>query len=120
MSHEISLKEAKKLWHGSLKSYVIGIVLSFILTGISFGLAITHPVSSFWLITLLISMALIQSIVQLIFFLHLGQEEHPKWESLVFYFMVLVLFIIAIGSIWIMHDLDQRVMSNMPMEMTHD
>jgi cytochrome o ubiquinol oxidase operon protein cyoD len=56
--------------------------------------------------------------VQLRFFLHLGQEAKPRWETMIFYFMVLVLLIIALGSLWIMHDLEERVMSNM--EMTHD
>jgi cytochrome o ubiquinol oxidase operon protein cyoD len=29
--------------------------------------------------------------------MHLGQEAKPRWESVVFYFMVLVLLIVALG-----------------------
>ena len=41
MSHELSLNEIKKEWHGTLKSYVIGFIASLILTAISFSLVIT-------------------------------------------------------------------------------
>ena len=54
-----------------------------------------------------------QAIVQLIFFLHIGQEAKPHWETVVFCFTVLVLLIIVIGSLWIMYDLDYRLMPRM-------
>lgn len=120
MSHELSLKEIKKEWHGTLKAYVIGFVASLLLTAASFLIVMTRLFSGRILIYTIVSFALIQAIVQLRFFLHVGQEAKPRWESLVFYFMVMVLLIIAIGSLWIMNDLDDRVMSNMPMEMPHD
>lgn len=69
------------------------------------------------LIYTVIALALVQAIVQLLFFLHVGQEAKPRWETVVFYFMVVILFIIAAGSLWIMNDLNDRVMT---MEMPHD
>jgi cytochrome o ubiquinol oxidase operon protein cyoD len=71
------------------------------------------------LVKLLAFCALIQAIVQLRYFLHLGQEAKPRYESLVFYFMAVVLIIITIGSLWIMSDLNARVMSDMT-GMVHD
>lgn len=120
MSHELSLTEIKKEWHGSLKAYVIGFFVSLILTLISFSLVITKTLSGYHLIYTIVGLALVQAIVQLLFFLHVGQEAKPRWETLVFYFMVLVLFIIAIGTLWIMSDLNDRVMSEMTKEMSHD
>lgn len=120
MSSELTLKEIKKEWHGSLKAYVIGFFASLILTGASFLLVITKMLTGSILVYTLIGLALVQAIFQLLFFLHVGQEAKPKWETLVFYFMVLVLLIIAVGTIWIMNDLNDRMMSNMPMEMPHD
>lgn len=101
-SHEPSLKEIQKEWHGSYKAYAIGLVLSLALTGASF-LLFHHTY-------LLMGLALIQAVVQLIFFLHLGQEAKPKWETLSFYFMVLILLIVVVGTLWIIYDLDKRVM----------
>jgi len=120
MSNDLSLKETQKEWHGTLKSYVIGFVASILLTAVSFFIVMTRALSGPILIFIIIGLALAQAIVQLLFFLHVGQEAKPRWETVVFYFMVMVLLIIAGGSLWIMYDLDDRLMSNMTMEMSHD
>lgn len=115
-----SLKKIKKEWYGTLNDYLVGFIASTLLTGASFLLVITKFLSGQALILTLIGLALAQAIIQLLFFLHVGQEPKPRWETLVFYFMVMVLLIIAVGSLWIMYDLNDRVMSNMAMEMPHD
>lgn len=120
MSEELSLKEIQKEWHGTLRAYVIGFCISVFLTIISFYLVAFRLISGKALISAIVSLALVQAVIQLLFFLHVGQEAKPKWETMVFYFMVLVLLIIALGSLWIMYDLNDRVMSNMAMEETHD
>ena len=113
MSSELSLQQIKKEWHGTLKAYAIGFIASLILTGLSFGLVITNAFSRPVLGYTIIGLAIIQAVIQLLFFLHVGQEAKPRWETLVFYFMVLVLVIIVIGSLWIMFDLNNRVMVGM-------
>lgn len=120
MHHELSLRQTQKEWHGSFKSYFIGFTCSLFLTALSFSLVLTEVITGSTLVYTLVCLAIIQSIVQLRFFLHLGQEAKPRWESLIFYFMVLVLLIIAVGSLWIMNDLNDRVMSHMSKEMPHD
>lgn len=120
MTTELNLSEVKKEWHGTLKSYVIGFIISLILTAISFLLIIVQSIPKQILVYTLISLALAQAVIQLLFFLHLGQEAKPRWESFIFYFMLLILLIIAIGSLWIMYDLNDRVMENMKEEMHHD
>ncbi len=118
--HNLSLKETQREWHGTLKSYLIGFVASLILTSLSFGIVLTQFLLGPTLIYTLIGLAVAQTIVQLIFFLHIGQEAKPRWETFIFCFTVLILLIIVIGSLWIMNDLDDRMMGNMPHEMTHD
>lgn len=113
MTHELNLREVKKEWHGSLKAYLIGFFSSLLLTLVSFLLVILKVISGQTLIYTLVALALVQAIVQLLFFLHVGQEAKPRWESLTLYFMVLVVLIIAIGSLWIMKDLNNRVMPEM-------
>jgi cytochrome o ubiquinol oxidase operon protein cyoD len=113
MHTELSLKEIQKEWHGSLKSYGRGFILSLLLTTASFSLVAGEYLEGHALLYTLMALALTQAVVQLIFFLHLGQEASPKWELIAFCFMVMVLLIIAIGSLWIMDDLDKRVMSDM-------
>ncbi len=112
----LSFQEIKKEWKGSFKSYAIGFVLSLILTSLSFYLVLSKTLEGMHLLYGIVALAVTQAAVQLLFFVHLGQEDKPKWESLIFFFMLLLLSIIAAGTIWIMNDLDARVM----VEMHHD
>lgn len=118
MSEELSLKEIQKEWHGTFRDYAIGFIACLLLTGASFLLIISKILLGKALVYTIIGLALVQAIVQLLFFLHVGKEAKPRWETLVFCFMLLVLLIIVIGSLWIMNDLNDRVM--LGMEMTHD
>lgn len=121
MTHDLGLKEIQKEWHGTLKSYVIGFLACFLLTVVSFSLAITRPFSEQILIYAIIGLAILQAIVQLLFFLHVGQEEaKPRWASMAFCFTVLILLIVVIGSLWVMDDLNNRMMPDMIGEMPHD
>lgn len=120
MHHELNLEESQKEWHGTVKSYAIGFISSILMTLISFFLVWTKLLTGPILIFTITGLALTQAIFQLLFFLHVGQEAKPRWETVVFFFMVLVLVIIAFGSLWIMYDLNDRVMSNMTMDTPHD
>jgi cytochrome o ubiquinol oxidase operon protein cyoD len=111
---DLSLKEIQKEWHGTLKSYVIGFISSLFLTIASFLLVLIKPFSAQTLTYSIVALAIIQAMIQLKFFLHLGQED-KRWESMIFYFMVLILLVIAVGSLWIMYDLNYRLM-----DMAHD
>lgn len=110
MSEERSLQEIQKDWPQTLKIYLIGFAGSILLTVVSFALAIAMPFSMKPLIGALIFLAILQAFVQLVCFMHFGKESKPHWMTLVFYFMVLVVLIVALGSIWIIMDLDHRVM----------
>jgi len=117
MSEDLSLKEMQKTWHGSQKAYAIGFIVSLLLTAASFtivGLKLLPPSIAIYVVS---ALAFCQAVIQLIYFLHLGQEDRPQWESLVFYFMILVLLIIVIGSLWVMYDLNARMMPHMNMHM---
>ncbi|HEV8051314.1 MAG TPA: cytochrome o ubiquinol oxidase subunit IV [Parachlamydiaceae bacterium] len=113
MESELSLAEMKKEWHGSLKAYAVGFFTSLILTSISFSLVVFNLLSGNTLLYTIVSLALIQAVIQLLFFLHVGQEAKPKWETAIFFLMFLILLIIVIGSLWIMYDLNARMMPDM-------
>lgn len=117
---EDSLREIQKEWHGSLKGYLIGFVTSILLTVASFYLVVSKALTGRVLVHTILSLALVQAATQLICFLHVGQESKPKWDMLTFYFMILVLLIVVVGSIWIMFDLNDRMMSGMTMDVPHD
>lgn len=115
MHHEPSLEQIKKEYHGTLAGYLIGLVASLILTLISFYLVWTRTLELKTLICTIASLAVIQAAVQLRYFMHLGKEEKPRWMSISFFFMLICVVIIVFGSIWIMYDLNMRVMDGMSM-----
>jgi cytochrome o ubiquinol oxidase subunit IV len=113
MHDEPNLDQIQKEWHGTLKAYLTGFLTCILLTAISFSLVATRLFTGPILVYTIIALALLQAIIQLLFFLHVGQEAKPRWETVVFYFMIIILLIIAVGSLWIMHDLNDRVMFGM-------
>jgi cytochrome o ubiquinol oxidase operon protein cyoD len=112
--------EFNLLWHGTLKTYLLGFVSSFLLTSLSFFLVATNALEPSSLVILICILALLQAIVQILCFLHLGKETKPRWETYIFYFMLLVLFIVVGGSLWIMDDLHHRTMDMSQRIHTHD
>ncbi len=100
-----SIKEEQ----GKIKTYLIGFVMSIVLTLLAYFLT-TEKLMTGWALTLTIStLAFIQVIVQLLFFLHMGEESSPRWNLISFLFMVLVILILVIGTLWIMYNLDYRM-----------
>ncbi len=93
----------------SIRSYLAGFILSVILTLAAFGVVGYQLLGGWQLVATLVTLALFQLIVQLIFFLHIGREKSPRWNLLLFVFMVIVVAIIVAGSIWIMNNLNYNM-----------
>lgn len=93
----------------TIKSYVIGFVLSVALTLLAYGLVVNHVPTGGWLIAAIVMLAVVQLLVQLVFFLHLGHERLPRWNLLMLGFAVLIIVIVAGGSLWIMNHLNYNM-----------
>ncbi len=99
--------------HGAptLKGYIIGFGLSLVLTMTAYFAVANKWSSGSALMALIVTLAITQLIVQLTFFLHLGQENKPRWNQTTFWFAILVLVIVVFGSLWIMRNLNYRTMT---------
>jgi len=93
---------------GSLTSYTIGFVLSIILTVAAYVLVLHHLLTGNLLIATIAGLALLQLMVQLLFFLHLNQVK-SRWNAIIFWFMVLIVAIFVFGSLWIMKNLNYNM-----------
>ena len=83
-------------------AYIIGLVLALLLTGIAFWVAST---SSLWgpgVATGLVVLAIAQMGVHLVFFLHITSGPDNTNNVLALAFGVLIVFLVMIGTIWIM------------------
>ena len=90
----------------TLVSYTTGFALSLILTALAFA-AVQFTWATGWSIIILLAfLAVLQLLVQLIFFLHLGEEKKPRWNLTSLLFASMVIIIIVFGSLWIMKNLN--------------
>ncbi len=93
----------------SLLRYMIGFLLSLMLTGMAYLLVTRHLLGTPQLVTAIVTLAISQVLAQLVFFLHLGRETRPRWKLVVFVFMLTVLGILIAGSLWIMQNLNYNM-----------
>lgn len=108
--------EAQK---GTITSNLLGFFLSLGLTLVAYYLVVSQSFTPLTLLASISGLAIVQLIVQLIFFLHLNQESSPRWNLLAFIFMFLVIFLLVGGSLWIMYHLNDRVMPTMMHNLHH-
>lgn len=95
-----------------LKSYVIGFVLSVLLTIVAYIVATGDSGSRGILVAIIMTLAVIQLLIQLVFFLHLGDERKPRLNLTTFVFAVIVLVTIVFGTLWIMDHLNYHMLSD--------
>jgi cytochrome o ubiquinol oxidase operon protein cyoD len=97
-------------YHGSYKSYIWGFILSLILTFVAYFSVVKEVFSYEYLVAFILFLGVIQMFIQLQLFLHMANEPKPKYNLVIFLFMLLVLLIVVLGTLWIMYDLNNRVM----------
>ncbi len=95
--------------HTSIWPYVLGFLLSAILTLSAYFVACDHLFSGLPLALYLFGLALTQALVQLLLFLEIGREPTPRWKLYTFSFMLCVLLILVAGSLWIMSNLNYNL-----------
>jgi cytochrome o ubiquinol oxidase subunit IV len=104
--HEEMLDVAPGVPHDSIVSetvaYVIGLGLALILTGISFWVASTSALWGPGVAVGLVVLAIAQMGVHLVFFLHITSGPDNTNNVLALAFGVLIVFLVMVGTIWIM------------------
>ncbi|MEI7838339.1 MAG: cytochrome o ubiquinol oxidase subunit IV [bacterium] len=93
-----------------LTNYAIGYATCILLTLIAYLIASLNYYRNWAIIATIATLALIQFVIQIVFFLHLSKEKKDRWRLYVFISMILVVLILVIGSIWIMNNLDSNMM----------
>ncbi|CAI0709846.1 Cytochrome o ubiquinol oxidase protein CyoD [Serratia entomophila] len=106
-SHETSHGGAS---HGSVKSYLIGFILSIILTVIPFAMVMNGTASHSTILAVVVGMAVIQVVVHLIYFLHMNTSSEERWNLVALLFTAMIIGIVVVGSLWIMYNLNINMM----------
>ena len=108
-NHNVATKVEHEYGHGSFKSYVVGFILSILLTVTPYFIVVNHVFASSIIIAAIVLLAILQLLVQLTFFLHLSSESKPRWNLTAFIFSTLIVAILVAGTMWIMYHLDYNM-----------
>jgi cytochrome o ubiquinol oxidase operon protein cyoD len=91
-------------------SYVVGLVLALLLTAVSFWVASTSTLWGPGVAVGLVVLAIAQMGVHLVFFLHITSGPDNTNNVLALAFGVLIVFLVMIGTIWIMGHMNANMM----------
>jgi cytochrome o ubiquinol oxidase subunit IV len=92
-------------YHATATPYVIGFVLSLAFTLVPYYLVVKKSLSVNTLLATILVFAVLQMLVQLLFFLHLGREKKPRFNLLFLMSTVSIILLVVVGSLWIMSHL---------------
>jgi cytochrome o ubiquinol oxidase operon protein cyoD len=96
---------------GSLASYLTGFMLAVILTVSAFALVMKGAALPHWvLVAGIFTAAVVQILVHLHYFLHLDRSSEARWNVLALIFTVFIMVLFVVGTLWIMYDLNMRMM----------
>ena len=96
--------------HGSMKSYLLGFLLSVVLTAIPFWLVMSGPLTPGVTAAIIIVFAGLQILVHTICFLHVTSQAEGGWTLMAYIFTGILLVITIAGSLWIMYHLNSNMM----------
>ena len=96
--------------HGSYRTYIIGFISSVLLTILVFFCVGFKVFDSVLLYIIVIVLALLQFYIQLVYFLHLDIRPNNYWNFTSFIFTMIIVFILVLGTLWIMFDLYTMMM----------
>ena len=97
--------------HGSRRGYVIGFVLSVLLTAPAFALVMTGVVAdprvTAGIVTVL---AAVQIVVHMVYFLHMNSKSESGWTLMALIFTAIIVLIAIAGSLWVMYNMNLNMM----------
>lgn len=93
----------------SFRTYLTGFILSVGFTLWAYVSVVYHSFSGRLLLAWLLGLAVLQFVVQMLFFLHLGAETKPRWKRLTVLLMIVFVLIVILGSIWVMYNLNYHM-----------
>ena len=107
--------ETSKSFAVRVRSYLIGLMLAVGLTVASFRAAQTHLIYAPGLPAALVTLAIAQMGIHLVFFLHITSDPDNANNVLALAFGVLIVFVLVFGTVWVMAHMNHNMM---PHDMT--
>lgn len=104
--------------HGSFRGYMIGFLLSVVLTVIPFWLVMGDVFGNDMVTAVFVlELGVVQIFVHMYYFLHMNTKSEGGWTMMALIFTLVIVFIALIGSMWVMHHLNSNMMPMSPEHM---
>ena len=104
----------------SLRGYLTGFIVAAVLTAAAFWIVMTGAIASAVVAgAVVVTLAIVQIIVQTSAFLHVNARVQGGWTLLAYVFTAVLLVITIAGSLWIMHHLNTNMMPGMMVDPLH-
>lgn len=100
-------------WNVSFKPLVLGYVLSLSLALAAYRIVSHYHLKVNVLMPTIIAIGTVSALLQMIFYFHIGLESKPRWNLMMFLFMVFVTIVLVGGSLWIMTNINYNLMPDM-------
>jgi len=100
--------------HSTFRGYLIGFLLSVVLTAVPFWLVMGDVLDSRSATVLIVlAFAVVQIVVHMIYFLHMNFQSQGGWTMLSLIFTLVLVFITLFGSLWVMYHMNVNMMPSM-------
>ena len=96
--------------HTSYKSYFIGFFISIALTLASYFIVVNKLLGTCNTYIAIISLAIVQLLIQIVYFLHINSEGKPRWNLISMISALVVVVIVIVGSAWVMYNMNANMM----------
>lgn len=96
--------------HGTVVSYIVGFLLSLLFTFIPYYMVVHQPITGSSLLITILVFAVLQLLVQVIFFLHIGRGPKPNWNLYYLIGTVITILIVVGGSIFIINNITYNML----------
>ena len=110
MSEHTAVDEGNN-YHASMKGYATGFALSILLTAIPFWLVMSKALPTLGMTAFVVlGFAAVQIVVHMIYFLHMNTRVEGGWSMMALLFTGILVVIMLAGSIWVMYNLNTKMM----------
>jgi len=113
MNHAPDAGHAQSHAHGSRRIYLLGFLLSVVLTAVPFWLVMTGALDARTTAITIVALAVVQILVHTICFLHVNTRAEGGWTLMAYAFSAVIVLIVIAGSLWIMYHLNTNMMMSM-------
>lgn len=91
------------------QQYYIGFVGAAILTILAYASVKLEWFSPAITAAFILTLAVLQFVVQVYYFLHLKGESKPRWRNWTFVYSLIMMLVVVCGSLWVMYNLNYRM-----------